>query len=237
MKNKILGFLAGLQFYGFQLPVRIIRLLGHPIRLINYLRKEEWKNALWWLPELVFYVMDCLAVPEIYDGIVNLFKTELRPLNELETEACTKIFGSSLIYSNIRIDEHSRFGPKQHHFVYVSFYTINSFGKMPLYILIHEVMHVWQFHHFGSVYILKALRAQHSKEKYNYGGLSNLYELAHSGQWFYDLNFEQQGDLVADYFLLSNGKSTQWSRATYLDLKVFNYFIQQIQHPKKVYLV
>ena len=140
------------------------------------------------------------------------------------------VFGDSIDYSWVVLDEKAMLGPKQGKFAYVGFNTINSYGKLSNHILIHELVHIWQFQNYGSPYIWRALWAQHSKEKYNYGGLEKLKITMNSKGSLLDYNYEQQGDVIADYYLLKNGKRPQWAEATQDDLSVYEYFVHEIQN-------
>lgn len=88
-------------------------------------------------------------------------------------------------------------------------------------LLIHELVHVWQYERLGSVYIPLALKAQHSKEGYDYGGVQALQQALATGRDLLDFNLEQQADIVADYFCLLHGRPTRWSRAHKPEIGVY----------------
>jgi hypothetical protein len=67
--------------------------------------------------------------------------------------------------------------------------------------LLHELTHQWQYQHFGMRYLWEALRAP----TYAYAKENEPLDVALKRLWndsikFADLNREQQGDLVRDYF-------------------------------------
>ena len=95
-------------------------------------------------------------------------------------------------------------------------------------ILIHELMHVWQNQKFGANYIPLALKAQYTVEGYNYGGLEDLCRTMENGGSILDYNFEQQADIVMDYFRLVYGLPVRWGSAGREDLKIYTYFVKQI---------
>ena len=66
--------------------------------------------------------------------------------------------------------------------------------------LIHELCHVYQYQHFGWKYIPLALFAQVSKG-YDYGGEEGLKKAIKKGKQFKDFNYEQQGDIMRDYYI------------------------------------
>jgi len=94
-------------------------------------------------------------------------------------------------------------------------------------LLIHELMHVWQYERIGAMYIPLALRAQHTTVGYNYGGVSYLKHNGHKGLW--DFNLEQQADLVADYYLIQAGYNPQWGIGQKKDVAVYEPFIRELQ--------
>ena len=93
---------------------------------------------------------------------------------------------------------------------------------------IHELTHIWQFEKMGSVYIPRALRAQQSPLGYDYGGVSALKICREKGKSFLSFNFEQQGDIVSDYYRIKNGYQPCWGNASLNDLPVYESFIKQL---------
>lgn len=75
------------------------------------------------------------------------------------------------------------------------------FGDMAW--LMHELTHVWQYHHIGGSYVTKALRSQFGKglKAYDYGGLAGLQSAAAAHRSLNDFNPEQQGDIARDYYI------------------------------------
>jgi hypothetical protein len=69
--------------------------------------------------------------------------------------------------------------------------------------LLHELTHVWQYHHTGSSYITKALRSQLGKgqKAYDYGGMAGLQAATNANRSLNDFNPEQQGDIARDYYV------------------------------------
>ncbi|GMR19326.1 MAG: hypothetical protein BMS9Abin34_461 [Patescibacteria group bacterium] len=77
--------------------------------------------------------------------------------------------------------------------------------------LIHELTHVWQFQHFGWIYLLEASQAHVylGAEAYNYGGETGLARALKEERSLYDFNPEQQGNICRDYYvLLKSGEPT-----------------------------
>ena len=223
------------------LPLRMFRLSRHILGGLLSLRPRKmywWESEFSkhrflaisnWLLELLLYVIDCLGFPELYETIQDFVKFNSRPLQDWEIKLAQSVFGNRINYKRVRIDEYAFLGPRQSRFCYVSFYIVNSWGSMHNSLLLHELTHVWQFQHLGSVYISQALRAQHSLAGYNYGGVSNLLSYLKKGKNFFNFNLEQQGDIVADYYRIREGYKPQWGNGNRSDLSIYETFIRQMR--------
>jgi hypothetical protein len=198
------------------LPWRLYRLFKLFFRGFWDLRKLTFRSLVdrpihkifYWISEVVIALLEVFGIGEIYETICDFSKPNTRPLMDWEIEM-------------------AYLGPKQSHFCYVSFYIINSWGKMQNSTLIHELVHVWQYENMGAVYIPRALWAQTTKEGYNYGGKDNLKLFLLKNKTLFDFNLEQQGDIVADYFQLKNGYSTRWGNADSSHLKLYEKIIYE----------
>jgi hypothetical protein len=235
--NKIEGIVYRFLSYVHQIPLRVFRLLKH---LFNGIYGGFSKNhesrvrpfidrlGLWWI-YFLFYLMDVLGLPEIFETVIDIVKFNSRPLNKWEIDLAKSVFGNTINYQRVRIDEYSFVGPKQRRFCYVSFYSINSWGPMQNSVLIHEITHIWQFEKMGSVYIPKALLAQQTAEGYNYGGVKALRTGREMGKSFLSFNFEQQGDIISDYFRIREGYKPRWGDATRMDLPIYEAFVDEVR--------
>jgi len=170
-----------------------------------------WMAGAFWLLELLLLLLEIAGLAEWYELFAGIFKFRTRKLNEQELLLAKSIFGDALPYARIRVDESAHLGPRQSRFCYVSFYTLNSWGKIPASLLIHELTHVWQYHQMGIRYIPRALAAQNTRSGYNYGGEQALEQAIASGKGLAFFNLEQQADLVEDYYRLQNGLSAKWN--------------------------
>ena len=148
-----------------------------------------------------------------------------------ETAIGLSVFGESINYELIRVDNSAFVGPRQYKFAYVSFHTVNAWGDFSDAILIHELMHVWQYERMGAMYIPLALSAQKTEMGYNYGGVQALWDNVETGLKAF--NLEQQADIIADYYRIKHGLRPQWSKATPKDLPVYERYVQQVRD--KVY--
>ncbi|MEM1356669.1 MAG: hypothetical protein AAGF89_00615 [Bacteroidota bacterium] len=173
-------------------------------RRLQQLYREPTKHN--WGLDVLFATADFLGVFDRYEAFSNALFSRTRPLSMVEINLLRPIFGASIPYHLIRVDERAWIGPSWSNFCYVSFFTINSWGPMSPATLVHELVHVWQYSHLGAVYIPRALAAQWSEMGYNYGGIGPL-------EWhdcLEDFNYEQQADLIEDAFRLANAYPPQW---------------------------
>lgn len=216
------------QHFIFSFHRRFLRLIKHILFSDLGVKQSFRLKLIKWFPGIIALLIDLLALPEIYDCFTNVCKPGVRELNQTEFDAALGIFKDSIPLADVRIDQHARLGPKQWRFAYVSFFTINIYGSMPTHLLIHELVHVWQYMNYGSMYIVHALFAQHSPAGYNYGGLDVLQFVKKANGKLADFNFEQQADIIRDYYLLCHGRRPQWSRATVADLDVYKYYVSQL---------
>jgi hypothetical protein len=229
--NKIAYGFCRIYFYIKEIPFRIFRLLKQFVGLGKILFDSDlrkWKNILQWNIELFFLFFDIIAIPDIYEFVIDVFKNHSRPLNEIEKAEAVKVFRDAINLDRIRVDDRARIGARKHKYAYVSFYTINLHGMLRPNLLIHELVHVWQYSQYGSVYIPRALQAQRSELKYNYGGLESLLNGIKGGLDLSSYNYEQQADIVTDYYKLMNGERVQWGSANSQDIKTYQYYVDSI---------
>ena len=189
---------------------RVQRLWAHlsgqqPSYVRTYPRHLAWRSM-----EAFLLLADCLYLPELLMLLNRIFKTNTRRLTTDEIALARSIFGDSINYKKVWIDERAHIGCRQHHLAYVGFCVINAWGPLSEPLYLHEMVHVWQYQRLGSVYIPRALYAQRTPAGYNYGGIAGLRRAAEQGRGLADFNFEQQGDLVADYFCLLQGYEPRW---------------------------
>lgn len=203
-------------------------------RLINHrMATNHPATIMWRIVETTFLLADLLFLPEILMLLNRLFKPNTRRLTPHEIALARSIFGETIDYQKVRVDERSFIGCRQFRFAYVGFHFVNCWGKLSDAHFIHEMVHVWQYQRLGSVYIPRALWAQRTAEGYNYGGIEALkkalerheadaqHEAKPRASIFLSFNYEQQGDIVADYFCLKNGLKPRWCAANKAYLPVF----------------
>jgi len=178
-------------------------------------------------------ILELSGFGEIYETLNDFVKYPSRPLTQEEIALAQTVFGNTIDYEPVRLDERAHMGPRFYHFCYVSFNIINSWQTMHPHILIHELVHIWQYQRFGAIYMIRALIA-HTHCGYDYGGVRVLKERRKKGENLLDFNLEQQGDIVTDYFLLKYGYRTQWGNAKLEDLPVYQSFVEDLNELNRI---
>ncbi len=174
-----------------------------------------------WGGILLLRILDLVSIGEILNFLEHLIKVNTRPLTEEEVQEAKLVFGDSLDYWRIRIDEWSliaHFGAysyrkkvkKAPEHMAMTFYNTIHFsrriqpepGNADMAWLIHELTHTAQNEHTGGGFWVESLVAQ-GKEGYDYGGPPAL-----AGKELKDFNREQQGDIAKDYYWVIHEKKT-----------------------------
>jgi hypothetical protein len=175
----------------------------------------------------LFEGLHFLGIGHFFNWLSNTCKSSVRPLTSAEIALAQSVYGNSIDYTLVQIDQRAHLGPRQFHFAYVSLNMINTFGSMSAAHFIHEMMHVWQFQHFGIKYIPLALHAQHFGAGYDYGGTVALTDALKTGKTVLDFNYEQQAEILSDYFRLKQGLPPKYAE---FDLKLIPSF-EQLTRP------
>ena len=209
---------------------RFINHLGKGIQQLSEIANLSGTQVLFWWVELILFILDLFGLMELYESLMDLLKFNTRPLHDWEIELARSVYGDSIRYHRVRIDQLAFLGPRKYHLVYVSGFTINSWGYMNNSLLIHELMHIWQYQRLGLVYIPKALRAFHSVENYNYGGISRLRRVKAAQGNIWSFNLEQQADVMADYYRIKQRTQPAWGNAGMVDLPVYEYFVDEVRY-------
>ena len=215
------------KIYFHNLPVKATRLIKH--LSLPFLKQGQKNNypsqgIFEWCSDLFFYIIDVFGIPEIYEFILGLIKLNTRSLSAEEIKLAKSVFHDSLNYDVIKIDDGARFGTIKIALAYVSFNTINYYKKIRKEILIHELMHVWQYQKYGAIYIPRAIKAQRSKEGYDYGGVPNLYKTMLTKGRLSEFNMEQQADIIEDFYKIQNETQPE----SLLNKNIYAYFASQI---------
>jgi hypothetical protein len=149
---------------------------------------------------------DVLQGPRLFEFFWH-FLVGVSRLTEPEIKAASLVLGKkSIRYHSVRVAEGRlltlifKFGPGR---AFTTFHTVNlprsgGHTREHLELLIHELVHVYQFERIGTDYIFQALRAQKT-DGYFYDGWPGLNEWRANGKYFKDYNREQQGQIAQDY--------------------------------------
>ena len=182
----------------------------------EHFHKDMKKSLLFltvWIGRIIANIFDICSFPEFMDFLWAIVKPNTRRLTQVEEQEARKVFGNSINYKRVRIDEKSLIawlGAKRHRcsgMGITSFRTINfnkkiktAPGNSHMKWLIHELAHISQMEHVGSRYMIEA---SYGRATEGYG-----YTLG-SKRHFRDYNREQQASIAADYYIaLISGRST-----------------------------
>lgn len=158
--------------------------------------------------EILLNVLDVFGVPEIF-ALAWRGLTHATPLTPDEIAAAASVLGPNrLRYRDVRVAQGGilrlvfRFNGNR---AFAAFHTINlpETGKHTrdrLDIVLHELIHVYQYERAGSRYFTEALVAQR-EEGYGYGGPAGLHDAHGHGRRLRNFNREQQAQIVQDYFV------------------------------------
>ena len=155
---------------------------------------------------LIARVFDVLRGPRLFQFFWH-FLVGVSRLTESEIKAASLVLGeNSIKYRSVWIAEGRlltlifKFGPGR---AFTTFHTVNlpksgDHSREHLELLIHELVHVYQFEQIGTDYIFQSLRAQKAGG-YFYDSWPGLNEWREKGKQFKDYNREQQGQIAQDY--------------------------------------
>jgi Subtilase family len=191
-----------------------------------------------WIGQVGIDLAETLGIPEDAESIADLLKPETRALTPSEIKLAKSVFGNSINYSLVRLDEAAKTvdwtkqikgftNPRP----FTTFHTINAWGKLKNETLIHELTHVWQYEHGGAKYITQALAVNSNSSGYDYKGVSNLRKLKAAHKGMSSFNPEQQAKIVEEYFLIKTGQAAKAGfsgGATRKDLPTYAHFVKEV---------
>lgn len=166
-----------------------------------------------WTGRIIAKILDAFSFPEIMDFVWETIKPGTRKLTFVEEQEARTVFGDSISYQKVRIDENSLIAwfrakrSKRSGLGVTAFSTINfnkkiktTPGNSHMKWLIHELAHVAQMEHVGSRYMIEASHAR-ATEGYEY--------VLGAKPHFRNYNREQQASIAADYYIAKiSGRST-----------------------------
>ena len=172
-----------------------------------WLRTRARRGGLWTV-QFVLQVLDLFGVPELFAFLWRAV-TRATPLTGDEIVAATSVLGPfALRFQDIRVAQGGvlrlifrRNGDR----AFATFHTVNLpatgyHERSNVAILVHELVHVYQYERAGSRYFAEALLAQH-EAGYDYGGAEALQLACLQGKRLRDFNREQQAQIVQDYYM------------------------------------
>ena len=170
-------------------------------------------------------VLGGLVGGALVGAAIEILARGSRGLTDHERAEAKKVFGDSLNYGQVRVAESTvmTIGPDRPartpgNTIYFPPGTLKNAaehekGTTPgdqaeyqryLHWLIHEMTHTWQTQHGASLWT-KLKTALKGPSIYNYDGPEGLKKASAEGKHFVDFNTEQQADICADYYAISEG--------------------------------
>jgi hypothetical protein len=156
--------------------------------------------------QLALEALDLIGAPEIFAFVWRMI-TRTSPLTGEEIAAASLVLGPrALRYQDVRVAEggvlrwiFKRNGGR----AFATFHTVNlpeqgHHQRSNVEIVVHEIIHVYQYERAGSRYFAEALLGQR-EEGYGYGGPEGLAAAAARGKRMADFNREQQAQIAQDY--------------------------------------
>lgn len=189
----------------------IERDLSFPDRL-ERLGKDLFSSELWndpsnWGIKLGTNIVNASAAPAAVETLFDILKFNTRGLSDAEVEVAKSVFGDSINYNAVRIDEGSAIALLNEHLTprgpFTSLHTINLAEDLDMNdpndakTLIHELTHIWQYEQRGLYYVYEAA---HDKGEYGFGGDDAIKAAVQAKKDFSDFGMEQQASIVARYY-------------------------------------
>ncbi len=165
------------------------------------------RAAVLWLIVLLFRLLDLVGVPELWSFLMRA-AAHVSPLTGEEIGAAAAILGPTAVrYADVRVAEGGLLNlifRRNTGRAFTTFHTINlpTFGphqRANFAILLHELVHVYQYERTGGLYIAEAIYAQNTAG-YDYGRPEDLLLCSVAGGCYRNFNREQQAQLVQDYY-------------------------------------
>jgi Subtilase family len=225
--------------YAKKLPSEFKQLRSDYADLLKAVGNGDWENAAKAAGRVLVDYVDLSGTSTAIDQLYELMKPNTRALTSEEIETARSVFGDSINYNLVRVDEWSllvlgrRLVTGGDDAPFTLFNTINSVGNIGKEILIHELTHVWQYQHIGSIYAAEALGAQITEGRdgaYDYKGVPGLLEKMANGQGITSFNAEQQAEIVEDYYYTKTNRDG--SGNLYQDddiyLSLYAHFVKEV---------
>lgn len=234
--EKIQGIIERSAQYVEKLPSRIGRTAN------DLFSDNLWNNFGRWLSENLINAEQLAGGPEKFETWADILKFNSRTLTDREKELARSVFGDSINLDLVRMDEYSLGNLVNGKRPFTTFNTINTWKSLDDETLIHELTHVWQYGQVGAIYIPDALDSQDDagvpsssadyppgiaiggSKGYRYGGFTELQKRINNGQKLSSFNYEQQAQIVEDYYIIRKDGKT--ANDQYLPL--YAHFVQEV---------
>jgi hypothetical protein len=237
--DKVTGVYERVMHWLTRLPVRLGRLIMGLWEGVKSMRPwalswweslghaDTWTDFLQWLGANLIQLLEVMGAGEIYETVMDFLKYNTRTLSGGEIGQAQSVFGSSVNFDLVRVDEHAALGPLFSGRAYTSFHTINNWGGLPDATLIHELTHVWQYQQAGAIYMAQALhaQAQFGAAAYNFD-VQELRAAKHDGRGLLSFNREKQAQIVEDFYRLKNRQPVYHSDGTIADIPLYAHFVK-----------
>lgn len=153
--------------------------------------------------DLFFLLIDLTGIADLMEGLQVLVLGKIRPLSTNELAIGRSVFGETIRWDRVLVRPDTLLGFPKGVAAYVRMNTICFRTPFDDPLLVHELVHVWQYQRFGLCYIPRCLFAQRSKRGYDYGGNTILQYLVER-RWSLGIyNFEQQARIAEEAYRLS----------------------------------
>lgn len=247
--DKIAGVFQRVARWITQLPARVGRLLNGLLEGLKTFKPwtlswwkslgkaDTWKNFLKWAGARLIDILEIAGLGEAYETVMDFIKFNTRTLNAEERTAAQRLFGASINLDLVRVDEAAFIGPLFSGRAYTSFHTINSWGREPVDVMMHELTHVWQYETSGAIYMPQAIHAQVWGGGYSYGGAAGLRAAQTAGRGFLSFNREQQAQIVQDFFNLKKNNAGTTDPGILADLSLYADFVVTVSTLSKSQLL
>jgi hypothetical protein len=165
------------------------------------------KSGAAWVGTLLSRMFDLVGGPELVEFVLHML-SNATPLSSTERAAAQSVLGANALrWDEVRIDQGGVLGlvfKLNQGRAFTTFHSINmtAADRADLSIVVHELTHVDQYEHAGSVYIGQALGDQiaEGSHAYDYGGPAGLTTDRAAGKHYADYGRERQAQIAQDYY-------------------------------------
>jgi len=165
-------------------------------------------KILRWLAAIFLLFIDITPLALLLETCMDILKVHTRPLKLHEKEIAISVFGKNIPLHLCGVDPASIPARKKITVAFTTLHTVNFDQSISDATFIHELVHIWQYRKYGSLYISESIWAQRWGGGYNYGGYEKLKLNLPLGLAAF--NFEQQAEIVEDFYRLKNNLPLQW---------------------------